>query len=364
MNILILGARDGILTRNLMENLSLVRDGKLRSHAALNIGSLIACDADADLTQWANYAREADFVFDLSDDAHLGDTLLAFLQRENPSCSPVRVFRKENISIHEGVLLRHGETTGTKVYQFQIPELFGKWDNTNEQTAVSTLCRMAATGRDYSAACGGAQRELLYVNDLVDLLLDVLAGKMEPAGKEHIFCKLLAPYYTTTDEIVGMLKACVAQTEKQIMPEIPAGSFANKLFSTYLSYLPEEKICYPLELRVTDGGEQFRVMSTEKTGQITINRYKPGTTLGLHWHNTKWEQYMVISGRGLVRQRKVGTDDVLEFEVTGAPLLAVQMIPGYVHSITNLSETEDLVILIWASEVFNPRHPDTNPAEI
>ena len=368
MNVLIVGT-NGVLARNFTENLCLVRDGKIRSRAALRIEHIFEHDPAADPTRLEKCCNEADFVLDFSgtEDVQNEGTetaLKKLLRKEGVVCPLLSLCTKENTNKYAEALFQHKKTTCAPVYLYPIPEVFGKWDYTAGQTTVSGLCQAAANGQGLPELTGTEEHELLCVDDLVEDLLDILEGEKLPIEPEGMVCLPTKTYRVTMGEVAELLASFAAQQEKQAMPEIPVGSFPNKLFSVYLSYLPKERICYPLDLRVTDGGEQFRVMTTEKTGQVTINRYRPGTTLGLHWHNTKWEQYMVISGHGLVRERRVGSDEVLEFDVSGEHIQVVQMIPGYVHSITNLSETEDLLILIWASELFNPKHPDTNTAEI
>lgn len=365
MKILILGARGGI-ARNVAENLYLVRDGKLRTHAALCIESIWEYDIGSESALLDQYCREAEVILDFSaaeSTAHekLWSAVANLLRRENPTCAVVRLCREEDGLDGEEELRAYRAETGASVCLIALSEVFGKWNAGAGDTSVTEFCRRAAQEQELPAVEREEVRRLLYVDDLVERLLALLK---EPAEAGEPLCLYWNGEEKETGEVLDLLATFALQQKNRCMTEIPPGSFANKLFSVYLSYLPEERFCAPLELRMTEGGEQYRVMATQNTGQVTINRYKPGTTLGLHWHNTKWEQYMVISGRGIVRQRKVGSEDVLEFHVSGENIQAVQMIPGYIHSITNLSESEDLVILIWASEVFDPKHPDTNAAQI
>lgn len=365
MKILILGAKGGI-ARNFAENLYLVRDEALRTHADLHIESICEYSGESNLALLEQYCREAEFVLDFSaaDNVEQDGTWLAaseLLRMKNPSCAVFRLCRETDAQSCKEQLHAHKEVTGAPVGLIVLPEVFGKWDAGAGKSSVSELCRLAAQGQELPDVERQETRRLLYMGDLVELLLDLLK---KPVETERLCCLRPEAHEMKNGEILDLLACFTQQQKSQLMPEISPGSFANKLFSVYLSYLPKEQFVYPLELRVTEGGEQYRVMTTRGTGQITINRYKPGTTLGLHWHNTKWEQYIVISGHGVVRERKVGSTEVSEFYVSGESIQAVQMIPGYVHSITNLSETEDLVILIWASEVFNPKHPDTNASQL
>ena len=252
------------------------------------------------------------------------------------------------------------------VYRF--PNLFGKWCKPNYNSVIATFCNNIANDLDITVNDRNAELELLYIDDLVDEMLLALSGNehhcefdgidtvMTEGGK---YCAASVTHHVTLGEIVDLLETFKAQPQTLTMPEIPKNSFAKKLYSTYLSYMPKDKAIFPLKMNVDDRGSFTELLRTEKCGQFSVNISKPGITKGQHWHNTKWEFFIVVSGKGLIQQRKVGTDEVLNFEVSGDKIEAVHMLPGYTHNIINLSDTEDLVTVMWANECFNPNKPDT-----
>ena len=268
----------------------------------------------------------------------------------------------------EELVFSYGEECGAKVLVYRFPNLFGKWARPNYNSAVATFCNNIANDLPITVSDPAVRLELLYRDDLVDEMFLALEGRehrCEFDGIETVLCEggryCAAPitHKVTLGEIVEYLEAFKAQPETLLMPEIPHNSFAKKLYSTYLSYLPKEKAAFPLKMNVDARGSFTELLRTEKCGQFSVNISKPGITKGQHWHNTKWEFFIVVSGKGLIQQRKVGSDEVLNFEVSGDRIEAIHMLPGYTHNIINLSETEDLVTLMWANECFDPKKPDT-----
>ena len=268
----------------------------------------------------------------------------------------------------EELVFAYGEETGARVLVYRFPNLFGKWCRPNYNSAVATFCNNIANGLPITVNDPAVRLELLYIDDLVDEMLLALDGREHRCEFDGIdtvlteggrFCAAPVTHKVTLGEIVDLLRSFEAQPETLIMPEIPHNSFAKKLYSTYLSYLPREKAAFPLKMNVDARGSFTELLKTERCGQFSVNISKPGITKGQHWHNTKWEFFIVVSGKGLIQQRKLGTDEVLNFEVSGDKIEAVHMLPGYTHNIINLSETEDLVTLMWANECFDPARPDT-----
>ena len=268
----------------------------------------------------------------------------------------------------EELLFAYGEETGAKVLVYRFPNLFGKWCRPNYNSAVATFCNNIACDLPITVSDRSVRLELLYIDDLVTEMLDALEGKEHRCTFDGIetvlsdngkYCAAPITHKVTLGEIVDLLESFKAQSKTLIMPEIPFGSFAKKLYSTYLSYLPKEKVSFPLKMNEDARGSFTELLKTEKSGQFSVNVSKPGITKGQHWHHTKWEFFIVVSGKGLIQQRKIGSDEVLNFEVSGEKIEAVHMLPGYTHNIINLSETENLVTVMWANEQFDPSHPDT-----
>jgi len=268
----------------------------------------------------------------------------------------------------EELFFEYGAETGAKVLVYRFPNLFGKWCRPNYNSAVATFCNNIANDLPIQVNDRSTQLELLYIDDLVDEMIAALKGEehhCEFDGVETVltesgrYCAVPVTHKVTLGEIVDLLEQFKAQPTSLVMPEIPAGSFAKKLYSTYLSYLPKEKVAFPLKMNVDDRGSFTELVKSVGVGQVSINISKPGITKGQHWHNTKWEQFIVVAGEGLIQQRNVLTDEVLEWRVSGRKIEAVQMLPGYTHNIINLSETEDLVTVMWCNECFDPQRPDT-----
>ena len=268
----------------------------------------------------------------------------------------------------EELFFGYAKETGATVYIYRFPNLFGKWCRPNYNSAVATFCHNMANDLPITVSDPAVELELLYIDDLVDEMLCALEGhphRCEFDGIRTIltpdgaYCAAPVSHRVTLGEIVRLLESFRDQPRTLTMPEIPYGSFAKKLYSTYLSYLPKEKISFPLKMNVDARGSFTELLRTEKCGQISVNVSKPGITKGQHWHHTKWEFFMVVAGHGLIQLRKIGSDEVLSFEVSGEKIEAVHMLPGYTHNIINLSDTEDLVTVMWANECFDPAKPDT-----
>ena len=392
MNILITGAK-GFVGRNLAETLKTIRDGKNRTRS-LKIEEIYEFDIDTDPNLLDEYCRKANFVFNLAGvnrpqnpeefmrgNFGFASTLLDTLKKHKNTC-PVMISSSiqatcigrydsdygRSKKAGEELVFAYGEETGAKVLVYRFPNLFGKWCRPNYNSAVATFCNNIANDRPITVNDPTVQLELLYIDDLVEEMLDALENKAHRCEFEGIetvlteagrYCAAPVTHKVTLGEIVDLLHSFKAQTQTLMMPEIPAGSFAKKLYSTYLSYLPKEKAAFPLKMNIDDRGSFTELLKTENCGQFSVNISKPGITKGQHWHHTKWEFFIVVSGKALVQQRKIGTDEVLNFEVSGEKIEAVHMLPGYTHNIINLSDTEDLVTLMWANEQFDPQKPDT-----
>ena len=394
MDILITGAA-GFVGKNLTAALEAIRDGKDRTHPGLTVGKLFLFDIDSPAEVLEEGCRKADFVFNLAgvnrpqnvDEFMQGNfgfasTLLSTLKKYNNTC-PVMLSSSIQATLvgryangeygrskkaGEELFFAYGAETGAKVLVYRFPNLFGKWCRPNYNSAVATFCHNYAHDLPITVNDPAVQLELQYIDDLVDEMVAALEGKehrCEFDGVETVltdsgrYCAAPVTHRITLGEIVELLDAFKAQPATLTMPEIPHNSFAKKLYSTYLSYLPKEKAAFPLKMNVDARGSFTELLRTEKCGQFSVNISKPGITKGQHWHHTKWEFFIVVSGRGLIQQRKVGTGEVLNFEVSGEKIEAVHMLPGYTHNIINLSETEDLVTVMWANECFDPNKPDT-----
>jgi len=381
MNILITGAA-GFVGKNLTCALQNIKDGKDRTHPGITPDELYLYDVEspADLLETA--CEKADFVFHLAgvnrpkDPADfmagnfgLTSTLLNTLKKYNNTC-PVMLSSSIQATLEgrydndygrskkagEECLFAYGKETGAKVLVYRFPNLFGKWCRPNYNSAVATFCHNMANDLPITVNDPATRLELLYIDDLVEEMLAALAGQEHRDGA---YCCVPATHKVTLGEIVSLLESFKAQPSTLMMPAIPADSFAKKLYPTYLSYLPVEKIAFPLHMNEDTRGSFTELLKTPSHGQFSVNVSKPGITKGQHWHNTKWEMFIVVSGKGVIQQRKIGTDEVLNFYVDGEHITAVHMLPGYTHNIINLSETENLVTLMWANECFDPQHPDT-----
>ncbi len=393
MKILITGAK-GFVGKNLTEALKNIRDGKDRTHPELKIEELYLYDIDTDPALLDDYCRDADFVFNLAGvnrpqnpeefmEGNFGfaSILLDTLQKHNNNC-PIMISSSiqatcigrydsdygRSKKAGEDLIFDYAEKTGTKVLVYRFPNLFGKWCRPNYNSAVATFCNNIANDLDITVNDPTVMLELLYIDDLVDEMLLALEGKEHHCEFDGIntvitdggrFCAAPVTHKVTLGEIVELLNGFRNQPKTLLMPEIPYNSFAKKLYSTYLSYLPREKAIFDLKMNCDDRGSFTELLKTEKCGQFSVNVSKPGITKGQHWHNTKWEFFIVVSGHGLIQMRKIGSDEVINYEVSGEKMQAIHMLPGYTHNIINLSETENLVTVMWANEQFDPNKPDT-----
>ncbi|MBR6748876.1 MAG: NAD-dependent epimerase/dehydratase family protein, partial [Bacteroidaceae bacterium] len=268
----------------------------------------------------------------------------------------------------EELFFDYAATTGARVLVYRFPNLFGKWCRPNYNSAVATFCNNIANDLPITVNDRSTELELLYIDDLVDEMIAAMRGEehhcefegvdtiLTPEGR---YCAVPVTHKITLGEIVDLLDEFHAQPQSLTIPEIPEGSFAKKLYSTYLSYLPKEKVAFPLKMNIDARGSFTELLRTRNNGQVSINISKPGITKGQHWHNTKWEFFMVVAGHGLIQQRRIDSDEVLNFEVSGDNIQAVHMLPGYTHNIINLSDTDDLVTVMWCNECFDPNRPDT-----
>lgn len=393
MNILVTGAK-GFVGRNLCESLKTIRDGKDKTRPELKIEEIFEFDIDNSLEQLDEYCKKADFVFNLAgvnrpenpEDFKKGNfgfasVLLDTLKKYNNTC-PVMLSSSMQATLigrydgeygrskkaGEELFFDYQNETGAKVLVYRFPNIFGKWCRPNYNSAVATFCNNTANDLPITVSDRAVELELLYIDDLVAEMLDALLGKehrCEFDGLKTVlcdngkYCAVPTTHFVTLGEIVDLLDGFKAQPNTLLMPEIPDDSFAKKLYSTYLSYLPKEKVSFPLKMNVDDRGSFTELLKTKNCGQFSVNISKPGITKGQHWHHTKWEFFIVVSGHGLIQERKIGTDEVLNFYVSGDKIEAIHMLPGYTHNIINLSETENLVTVMWANEQFDPKHPDT-----
>lgn len=393
MNILVTGAK-GFVGKNLCAALGNIRDGKDRTRPALAVDAVFAYDIDTDPALLEDYCAGADFVFNLAGvnrpkDASefmqgnfgFASVLLETLKKQHNTC-PVMLASSIQATFvgrydsdygrskkaGEELFFSYAAETGAKVLVYRFPNLFGKWCRPNYNSAVATFCHNTANDLPITVNDRSTELELLYIDDLVCEMLDALENNehhctfdgirtaMTETGK---YCAVPTTHKVTLGEIADLLAQFRQQPETLLMPEIPADSFAKKLYSTYLSYLPPEKVRFPLKMNTDNRGSFTELLKTAGCGQFSVNISKPGITKGQHWHNSKWEFFIVVSGRGRIEERRIGSDEVLRFDVSGEKIEAVHMLPGYTHNIINLSDTEDLVTLMWANEQFDPSHPDT-----
>ena len=394
MNVLITGA-NGFVGKNLTRRLSTIKDRRDRTRPALQIEEILLCMRDTSAETLADYCKKANFVVHLAGVNRPQDpgeftvgntdftrTLLEMLLESGNRC-PVLLSSSIQASLAgryagspygqskkaaEELLLAYGEETGAAGIIYRLPNLFGKWCRPNYNSAVATFCNNTANDLPITVNDRATELELLYIDDLVEEMLDALEGKPHRCDYDSLtpvfhdsgrYCAAPVTHKVTLGEIADLLERFKAQPATLVLPEIPAGSFAKKLYSTYLSYLPKEKVIFDLKKNEDARGSFTELLKTESCGQFSVNVSKPGITKGQHWHNTKWEFFIVVSGHGLIQERRVGSGEVLEFEVTGDKPQAIHMLPGYTHNIINLSETENLVTLMWANEQFDPAHPDT-----
>ena len=393
MKILVTGAK-GFVGKNLCAQLKNIRDGKARNYGVA-VDEVFEYDIDSTPAELDAWCAEADFVFNLAGvnrpkDASefmegnygFASTLLDTLRKHGNKC-PVMLSSSQQASLTgrfgnseygrskkagEDLFLNYGDETGARVLVYRFPNLFGKWCRPNYNSAVATFCNAVANDLSYTVNDPSVELELLYIDDLVDEMIACLRGEEHRCEFDGLgvfpmatgrYCYVPTTHRATLGEIVNLLDSFAAQPKTLMIPEIPDGSFAKKLYSTYLSYLPASKVAFPLKMNVDDRGSFTELVHTLNAGQVSINISKPGITKGQHWHNTKWEFFIVVSGHGLIQERRLDSDEVIEFEVSGDEIKAVHMLPGYTHNIINLSETENLVTVMYCNEVFNPDKPDT-----
>ena len=394
MNILVTGA-GGFVGKNLCAALMNIKENKDRTRPNITIDEIFEYDLDTPPALLDEYCAKADFVFNLAGvnrpkeqsefmagNFGFASTLLDTLKKHGNTCpvmlassiQATRIGRYKDSDYGksklagEQLFFDYAAETGAEVLVYRFPNLFGKWCRPNYNSAVATFCHNIANDLPITVSDPAIELELLYIDDLVFEMLDALEGgehRCEFDGLIAVpcdtgrFCTVPATYRVTLGEIVTLLESFKAQPQTLVMPEIPAGSFAKKLYSTYLSYLPPQKIAFPLKMNVDARGSFTELMKTTSCGQFSVNISKPGITKGQHWHHSKWELFVIVSGHGLIQERRIGGDEVLNFEASGERLEAIHMLPGYTHNIINLSDTEPLVTLMWANEPFDPTHPDT-----
>ena len=396
MKVLVTGAK-GFVGRNLCAQLNNIKDGKAKCYGPLVVDAVYAYDIDSTPEELDAYCRDCDFVFNLAGvnrpqnqeefmqgNFGFASTLLDTLKKYQNNC-PVMISSSIQATLAgrfgtseygkskkagEELMFQYGEETGAKVLVYRFPNLFGKWCRPNYNSAVATFCHNMAHDLPITVNDPSVELELLYIDDLVEEMIAALKGEehhCEFQGVETVlteggrYCAAPVTHKVTLGEIVNLLQQFVDMPKTLLIPEIPAGSFAKKLYSTYLSYLPKEKAVFPLKMNVDARGSFTELVHTLNCGQVSINISKPGITKGQHWHHTKWEQFIVVSGHGLIQQRNENDPDgeILEYEVSGDKIQSVIMLPGYTHNIINLSETENLVTVMYCNEIFNPERPDT-----
>ena len=394
MKVLVTGAK-GFVGKNLVAQLKNIKDGKARCYGDLTIEAIYEYDIDSTAEELDAYCRDCDFVFNLAGvnrpqnqeefmqgNFGFASLLLDTLKKHNNTC-PVMISSSIQATLAgrfgtseygkskkagEELMFEYSKETGAKVLVYRFPNLFGKWCRPNYNSAVATFCNNIANDLPIQVNDRSTELELLYIDDLVEEMIAALKGEehhcefegvdtvLTPSGR---YCAAPITHKVTLGEIVDLLEAFKAQPQTLVIPEIPYNSFAKKLYSTYLSYLPKEKVAFPLKMNVDERGSFTELLKTLNCGQVSINISKPGITKGQHWHNSKWEFFIVVAGHGLIQERKIDSDEVIEFEVSGDKIEAIHMLPGYTHNIINLSETENLVTVMWANESFDPNKPDT-----
>ena len=402
MKILVTGAK-GFVGKNLCAQLNNIKDGKCVIPGLTgNLEAVYEYDIDSSVEDLERYCADCDFVFNLAGvnrpqtpeefmqgNFGFASLLLDTLKKHTNTC-PVMISSSIQATLAgrfgtseygkskkagEELMFEYEKETGAKVLVYRFPNLFGKWCRPNYNSAVATFCNNIANDLPIQVNDRSVEMELLYIDDLVDEMIAALKGNEHRCDYDGIdvvpvipsstgdltgrYCYCPVTHKITLGEIVDLIYTFADQPKTLMIPEIPENSFAKKLYSTYLSYLPKEKVSFPLKMNVDDRGSFTELVHTLNCGQVSINISNPGITKGQHWHNTKWEFFIVVSGHGLIQQRRVGSDEVLNFEVSGDKIEAVHMLPGYTHNIINLSDTENLVTVMYCNEIFNPNKPDT-----
>ena len=406
MKILVTGSA-GFVGRNLVENLKNIRDGKNRTRPNLSIEAIYEYDRHNTLDELDRFCADCDFVFNLAGvnrpqdpkefkEGNFGfaSTLLDTLKRHHNTC-PVMLSSSLQATLAgrfgtseyglskrdgEELFFRYAAETGAVVYVYRFPNLVGKWVRPNYNSAVGTFCNNIANDLPITVNDPSVELEMLFIDDLIEEMYDAMEGKPKhceyPKTGEIVdgveydgltprpcedgrYCYVPVTHKATLGQIVDLLHTFHDQPGTLVMPTIAPGSFEKKLYSMYLSYLPKEKVAFDLKMNCDDRGSFTELLKTVDHGQFSVNISKPGITKGQHWHNSKWEFFIVVAGHGLIQERKIGTDEVIEFEVSGDKIQAVHMLPGYTHNIINLRDTENLVTVMWANEMFDPNHPDT-----
>ena len=393
MNILIIGA-NGFVGKNLVAALTNIKEGKDKTHPDIRIDKLYLYDVNSCKEELDDACKNADFVFNLAGvnrpqsqeefmqgNFGFAGELLDTLKKHKNTC-PIMLASSLQATLigrydneygrskkaGEDLFFKYSDETGAEVLVYRFPNIFGKWCKPNYNSAIATFCNNIANDMPITVDNPDTRLELLYIDDLVSEMLDALLGLEHHCDFDGLhavlcrggrFCTVPTTHEVTLGEVVELLDTFKNQPKSLLIPEIPSNSFAKKLYSTYLSYLPYDKISFPLRMNVDDRGSFTELLKTKNNGQVSVNISKPSITKGQHWHNTKWEFFIVVSGEGLIQQRKIGTDDVLEFRVSGEKIEAVHMLPGYTHNIINLSPTNDLITVMWANEEFDSQRPDT-----
>ena len=377
MKVLVTGAK-GFVGKNLVAQLNNIKDGKARCYGDLKIDAVYEYDIDSTIEELDAFCKDCDFVFNLAGvnrpqnqeefmqgNFGFASTLLDTLKKHGNKC-PVMISSSTQAALDnpygeskragEQLMFSYAEETGAKVLVYRFPNLFGKWCRPNYNSAVATFCNNIANDLPIQVNDPKVVLNLVYIDDLVDEMIAALKGE---ENRKEEFCEVPIVHSVSLGEIVDLLYEFKDQSQTLVVPEIPNNSFAKKLYSTFLSYFPKEKVAFPLKMNIDDRGSFTELLKSKNVGQVSINISKPGITKGQHWHNSKWEFFIVVAGHGLIQERKIGTDEVIEFEVSGDKIEAVHMLPGYTHNIINLSQTENLVTVMWANESFDPNKPDT-----